>query len=87
MFQIILNSQIQNLALQLVIEKIAITPYYIMAIVDHPMSMFLSRSFSLLLMLKVEDQNIEIPRPILNFDGFQICPNLLTSARTLGLIY
>jgi len=61
MFQIIFDSQIQNLALQLVIEKFARTPYYIMAIVDYPMSMFLSHFFSLLLVPRIEDWNIEIP--------------------------
>jgi hypothetical protein len=46
--------------LQLVIEKITRAPYYIVAIVDHHVSLFLSCSFSLLLVPKVEDQDIEI---------------------------
>jgi hypothetical protein len=41
MFQNIFNSQIQKLALQMVIENIAWTPYYISATIDHPLSLFL----------------------------------------------
>jgi hypothetical protein len=60
MFQNILNSQIQKLTLQVAIENIAWTPYYIPATIDHHLSMFLSHFFPLLLMLTIEDQDIEI---------------------------
>jgi hypothetical protein len=61
-FQSIFNSQIQKLGLQVVIENIAWTLYYIPTSVDHHLSLFLSHSFSLLLVLTIADQNIEIPR-------------------------
>jgi hypothetical protein len=62
MFENILNSRIQNLVLQfsqIMIEKIAIIPYYIVANVYHPMSLlFSSPNFPLLSVPRVEDQNL-----------------------------